>query len=136
VAATFKILLGEVLVVPREGGDWCAAVRTPTATFVRGDCPPEAYGEKAYSSRQKPSAPHEVEGLRWGVGKTVEEATGKAADLSFWRPPGLLFEVYWGKGLLGLYKKEGAWRSHNVPHFNGGTHGLPTAGRSESAPPL
>jgi hypothetical protein len=73
-------------VVPREGGGWCAAVRTPIATFIRGDCPFEAYGEKAYSSRQEPTAPHEVEGLRWGVGKMVEEATGKVADLSFWTP--------------------------------------------------
>jgi hypothetical protein len=37
----------------------------------------------------------------------VEEATGKAADLSFWTPPGLLFEVYWGEGLLALYWKRG-----------------------------
>jgi hypothetical protein len=107
VAAASKIRLGEVLVVPREGGGWCAAVRTPIATFIRGDCPFEAYGEKAYSSRQEPSAPHEVQGLRWGVGKMVEEATGKAADLSFWTPPGLLFEVYWGEGLLVLYWKRG-----------------------------
>jgi hypothetical protein len=31
----------------------------------------------------------------------------------------LLWE--WGR----LYKKQGAWGSHNAPHFNGETHGLP-----------
>jgi hypothetical protein len=103
-----EVQLGEVLVVPREGNGWCAAVRTPLGTSVHGDCPLEAYRRgKVYSSRQEPSAPHEIEGLRWGVGKMVEEATGKAADLSFWTPPGLLFEVYWGEGLLALYWKRG-----------------------------
>ncbi len=92
--------------VPRKG-EWCAIVRMPTATFIHGNCPPGTYGEGAYSSRQEPSAPHEVEGLKWGVEKMVAEATGKPADLGFWTPPGLLFEVYWGKGLLVLYWKRG-----------------------------
>jgi hypothetical protein len=105
-----EVQLGEVLVVPREEGGWCAAVRTPLGTSVHGDCPLEAYYRgKVYfsSSRREPSAPHEIEGLRWGVGKMVEEATGKVADLSFWTPPGLLFEVYWGESLLALYWKRG-----------------------------
>jgi hypothetical protein len=107
VTAASEIRLGEVLVVSRKEGSWCAAVRTPVATSIRGGCPFEAYGEKAYSSRQEPSTPHEVEGLRWGVARMVEEATGRAADLGFWTPPGLLFEVYWGEDLLGLYWKRG-----------------------------
>jgi hypothetical protein len=65
-------------------------------------------GEGVYDSRtREPSAPHEREALRWGVGKMVELATGKARDLGSWEAPGLLFEGFWGKGFLGFYWKRG-----------------------------
>jgi hypothetical protein len=84
-------------------------VGTPRGTFLRGGCSPLAYwGEGVYDSHaREPSAPHEREALRWGVGKMVELATGKTRDLGSWEAPGLLFEGFWGKGLLGLYWKRG-----------------------------
>jgi hypothetical protein len=81
---------------------------TPHGTFLRGDCfLALRSGEEAYNSRREPSAPHEYEALRWGVGKMVELATGKARDLSFWEAPGLLYEGFWGKEYLVLYWKCG-----------------------------
>jgi hypothetical protein len=65
-------------------------------------------GEAVYDSRaREPSAPHEREALRWGVGKMAELTTGRTRDLGSWEAPGLLFEVYWGEGLLALYWKRG-----------------------------
>ncbi len=100
---------GQILAVSRGERDWCAAVGTPHGTFLRGGCLPTAYrGEGVYSSRaREPSAPHEREALRWGVGKMVELATGRPRDLASWEAPGLLFEGFWGKGFLGLYWKRG-----------------------------
>jgi hypothetical protein len=81
---------------------------TPHRIFLRGACLPVVHrGEEVYSSRWEPSAPYQYEALRWGVGKMVELATGKARDLSFWEAPGLLYEGFWGKGYLVLYWKCG-----------------------------
>jgi hypothetical protein len=98
---------GQVLALSRGEKGWCAAVGTPRGTFLRGGCLPLAYrGEGVYDSRtREPSAPHEREALRWGVGKMVELTTGRPRDLGSWEAPGLLFEGFWGKGLLGLYWK-------------------------------
>lgn len=99
---------GKILAVSRGEGGWCAAVGTPYGTFSRGACLPTVYRrEEVYHSRREPSAPYEYEALKWGVGKMVELATGKARDLSSWEAPGLLFEGFWGKGFLGLYWKRG-----------------------------
>lgn len=108
---------GQILAVSHGEKGWCAAVGTPYGTFLtgtphgtflRGDCllAPHS-GEEAYNSRREPSAPYEYEALRWGVGKMVELATGKARDLSFWEAPGLLYEGFWGKEYLVLYWKCG-----------------------------
>ena len=108
---------GQILAVSRGGGGWCATVGTPYGTFLtgkpcetflRGDCLSIAsWGEGIYHSRQEPSAPHEYEALRWGVGKMVELATGKGRDLDLWEAPGLLYEGFWGKEYLVLYWKCG-----------------------------
>jgi len=102
---------GQVLALSRGERGWCAAVGTPRGTFLRGGCLPLAYrSEGVYDSHaREPSAPHEREALRWGVGKMVELATGRARDLGPWEAPGLLFEGFWGKGFLGLYWKRGEW---------------------------
>lgn len=109
VAPLVSVQQGQILALSRGGGDWCAAVGTPHGAFFRGGCLPGAYRKgEVYSSRgREPSAPHEYEALRWGVGKMVELATGKARDLSFWEAPGLLYEGFWGKGYLVLYWKYG-----------------------------
>jgi hypothetical protein len=100
---------GKILAVSRGERGWCAALGTPRGTFLRGRCLPTAYrGEGVYdSTAREPSLPHEREALKWGVGKMVELATGRARDLGSWEAPGLLFEGFWGKGLLGLYWKRG-----------------------------
>ncbi len=108
VAPWVPVRQGQILAVSRGEKDWCAAVGTPHGTFLRGGCLPTDYRKgKVYNSRREPSAPYEYEALRWGVGKMVGLATGKARDLSFWEAPGLLYEGFWGKGYLVLYWKCG-----------------------------
>jgi hypothetical protein len=109
VAPSVPVQQGQILAVSRGGEEWCAAVGTPRGTFLRGGCLPRAYrrGEAYSSRRREPTAPHEYEALRWGVGEMVKLATGKARDLSFWEAPGLLYEGFWGKGYLVLYWKCG-----------------------------
>jgi len=107
VAPLVPVRQGQILAVSLGGKDWCAAVGTPHGTFLRGRCLPGAYrrGKVYDSAMREPSAPHEYEALRWGVGVMVKLATGKARDLAFWEAPGLLFRGFWGKGYLVLYWK-------------------------------
>ena len=121
------------IIASKNGQTTIAPFIDARAVMARLD---EAFGPFGWQVRYTPAQVGEEHGVIASIavknpdtGEWVEKQDGSGAtDLEPFKGgiSGALKRaaVAWGIGRE-LYKKEGAWGSHNAPHFNGGIHGLP-----------